>query len=56
MLQKTVINTEKIEAEKKLAELKAKLNAVPFEKPQLKDTTILEKQRQELLEEYYKIL
>ncbi len=55
MLQKTEINTEKIEAEKKLAELKAKLNTVPFEKPQLKDTSILEKQRQELLEEYYKI-
>jgi hypothetical protein len=54
-LQKTEINTEKIEAEKRLAELKAKLNAVPFEKPQLKDTSILEKQRQELLEEYYRI-
>ena len=55
MLQKAEISTEKIEAEKKLAELKAKLNTVPFERPQLKDTSVLEKQRQELLEEYYKV-
>ncbi|SDG32243.1 AAA domain [Thermoanaerobacter thermohydrosulfuricus] len=53
-LQKTEINTEKIEAEKKLAELKIKLNTVPFEKPQLKDTSQLQKQREELLQEYYK--
>lgn len=55
-LQKNEVNTEKIEAEKKLAELRARLNAVPFEKPQIKDESLLEKQRQELLQEYYKII
>lgn len=45
-------DVRKIELEKKLAELKVKENALPFEKPQLNDTKVFEKRRQELLNEY----
>ncbi|HHW57979.1 MAG TPA: AAA family ATPase [Clostridia bacterium] len=46
---------QNVEIEKELAVLKEQYKNPPVEKPQLKDTTILQKTREELLQEYKQI-
>ena len=46
---------QNIEIEKELAVLREQYKNPPVEKPQLKDTTILQKAREELIQEYRKI-